>query len=95
MIFLNTLEKISEFLKVSIEELPINLYTADFTFPLAFYFDETDTDLIIFVTQDDGREKLAVVPKSNIISWEVVYADDIRAMTEDDPEKPRTINIYE
>ena len=95
MIFLNTLEKICDFLKIDVEELPFNLYTTDFTFPLSFYFDETDSDLIIFVTQDDGREKLAVVPKSNITSWEVIYSDDIRALTENDPEKLRTISHCE
>ena len=95
MLFINTLEKITDFLKVSIEELPFNLYTTDATFPLSFYFDETDTDLIIFVTQEDGREKLTVVPKCNITSWEIVYADDIKLLTEDDPEKPRKVNHYE
>ena len=93
--FINSLEKLCNFLKTSIEELPFNLYTTDFTFPLSFYFDETDTDLIIFVTQDDGREKLVVVPKNNIISWGVVYQQDIDELMSDDPEEPRTINIYE
>ena len=95
MLFINALEQICEFLKVSMEELPFNLYTTDATFPLSFYFNETDSDLIIFVTQDDGREKLVVVPKTNITSWEVVYQDDIKALTEEDPDKYYRVELYE
>lgn len=96
MVFLNALEQISTFLRVDLEELPFDIYTTDgLCIPLAFYFSETDDYLIVFATQDDGREKLVSVAKAQISSWNVVYSDDIKALTEDDPEKPRRINHCE
>ena len=96
MVFLNALEQLSNFLNVNLEELPFDIYTTDGAcFPLCFYFSETDDYLIVFATQDDGREKLVSVAKAKITSWNIVYHDDIQKLTEDDPEKPRAISSYE
>lgn len=96
MVFLNALEQISTFLRVDLEELPIDIYITDgLCLPLCFYFSETSDYLIVFATQDDGKEKLVTIAKSQISYFNVVYSDDIKALTEDDPEKPRAINIYE
>lgn len=96
MLFITTLNLICDFLNTNIEELPFHLRTSSFDYVFSFYFDETESDLIIFVTQDDGAEKLTVVPKKEIVSWDIVYADDVKEIFGDDDLKDdNTVSLYE
>lgn len=95
MLFINSLEQICNFLNVNIEELPINIYTSDFTFMLCFYFSEDEHNVIVFVTDEEGKERLVCIQKKNIHHFEVVYQQDIDELMSDDPEKPRRVNHFE
>lgn len=95
MLFITTLNLICDFLNTNIEELPFHLHTSCFDFPFCFYFDETDSDLIVFVTQDDGAEKLTVVSKKEIVSWDICYKDDIEKLFGDDSKDSNIISLYE
>jgi hypothetical protein len=95
MLFINSLEHICNFLNVNIDELPINIYTPDFTFMLCFYFNEDDHNIIVFVTDEEGKERLVCIQKKNIHYFEVVYQQDIDELMSDDPEKLHRVNYYE
>lgn len=95
MLFLNSLEEICVFLNVNVEELPINIYTAEFTFVLCFYFNEDADNLTVFITDDKGKEKLVCIQKKDISYFEVVYQQDIDEMMADDPEKYNRVSLYE
>lgn len=96
MLFITTLNLICDFLNTNIEELPFHLRTSAFDYVFSFYFDETESDLIIFCTQDDGTEKLTVVPKKEIVSWDIVYADDVKEIFGDDDLKDdNSVSLYE
>lgn len=95
MLFLTSLEEICTFLNVSVEELPINIYTADFTFVLCFYFNEDADNLTVFVTDDEGKEKLVGIQKKDISYFEVVYQQDINKMIAEDPDKYNRVSLYE
>lgn len=94
--FLDALEKISVFLKVDFEELPVDIYTTNGeSFPLCFYFAETSDCLIVFATQDDGKEKLVAIAKSQISCWNVVYQQDIDELMAEDPDRYNKVKSYE
>ena len=95
MLFITTLNLICDFLNTNIEELPFHLHTSSFDYIFSFYFDETESDLIIFVTQDDGAEKLTVVPKKEIVSWDICYKDDIEELFGDDSTNDNIVSLYE
>lgn len=95
MLFLNSLEEICVFLNVNVEELPINIYTAEFTFVLCFYFNEDADNLTVFVTDDKGKEKLVCIQKKDISYFEVVYQQDIDEMMAEDPDKYNRVSLYE
>lgn len=95
MMFLTSLNNIAEFLSVSIEELPVNIYTPDFTFMLCFYFDEDAHNVIVFVTDDEGKEKLVCIQKKDISYFEVVYQQDIDELMAEDPDKYNKVNLHE
>ncbi len=95
MMFLTSLNNIAEFLSISIEELPINIYTPDFTFGLCFYFDEDAHNVIVFVTDSEGREKLVSIQKKDVSYFEVVYQSDLDEMMVEDPDKYHKVSLYE
>lgn len=95
MLFLTSLEEICGFLNVNLEELPINIYTPDFNFMLAFYFNEDADNLTVFVTDDAGKEKLVSIQKKDISYFEVVYQQDIDEMMAEDPDKYNRVSLYE
>lgn len=96
MMFLTTLTIVAEYLQTSIEELPFHLSTSSFDYPFSFFFDEDESNLIIFVTQPDGSEKLTIVPKKEICSVSIVYADDVKDLFGDNEFKQEnSISLYE
>lgn len=95
MLFINSLEEICAFLNVSVEELPINIYTEKFVFVLCFYFNEDADNLIVFITDDEGKEKLVCIQKRDITHFEIVYQQDIDELMAEDPDKYHKVSLYE
>ncbi len=95
MLFINSLEQLCNFLNVNIEELPINIYTPDFTFALCFYFSEDEDNVIVFVTDDEGKERLVCIQKRSISYFEVVYQQDIDELMAEDPDRYNKVNLHE
>lgn len=96
MMFLTTLNIIAEYLNTPIEELPFHLSTSSFDYPFSFFFEEDESNLIIYVTQPDGSEKLTIVPKKEICSVSIVYADEVKELFGDDGFKEKnSVSLYE
>lgn len=95
MLFFKSLEKICDFLGVNVEELPFNLHTPDFSFMLCFYFDEDTHSVTVFVTDDEGKERLVCIQKKDISYFEIVYQQDIDELMAEDPDRYNRVNLHE
>lgn len=69
-----------------ISELCVSVDCRDIVFPLCFIRSENLKYLVLDSTAEDGTEKVVIVPKSNVLSVNVVYQQDIERMFEGDDE---------
>jgi len=69
-----------------ISELCVSVDCRDIVFPLCFIRSENLKYLVLDSTAEDGTEKVVIVPKSNVLSVNVVYQQDIDRMFEGDDE---------
>ena len=69
-----------------ISELCVGVDCRDVVFPLCFIRSENLKYLVLDSTAEDGTEKVVIVPKSNVLSVNVVYQQDIERMFEGDDE---------
>lgn len=70
--------------------------TESFDFPFSFYVDETSEYLIVLVTDSEGREKLHLINKSEIVFIKIMYLDDLEILFDDEDNDNYTgVSLYE
>lgn len=68
----------------NVNDICINILLKGNVLPFAFIREETDDCLVIDNTDENGFEKVVIVPKKNIITVSVVYQDEIDAIFYDE-----------
>lgn len=79
---------LTEVLDSDHREICISVDLCEIQYPLSFIYDETDTELIICSTGDDGYERMVVINKDKIYAVNVVYEQDIEDILDDKKEVP-------
>ena len=70
-----------------IEGICIRVEMDALVYPLCFILEETDNELVVASTGDDGAERIVIINKAKIVSVNVVYQQDIDAIFESDGEE--------
>ena len=60
-----------------IKDLCISIDLVEVVYPLCFIREETSDYLVVDNTDENGFEKVVIIPKENILSVKVVYQQDI------------------
>ena len=60
-----------------IKDLCVCIDLLDVVYPLCFIREETSDYLVVDNTDENGFEKVVIIPKENILSVKVVYQQDI------------------
>ena len=66
--------------KENVNDICISIVLDDIILPFAFIREETDDCLVIDNTDEKGYEKIVIVPKKNIVTLSLVYADEVDAI---------------
>lgn len=71
---------------LTVQDIPLIINTVDTSYPLAFIDYEEDDVLGINYTVEDGTERFVVLNKKYVVDIEVLYQQDINALTEEPEE---------
>ena len=65
-----------------IKDLCVSIDLLDVVYPLCFIREETSEYLVVDNTDENGFEKVVIIPKDNILAVKVVYQQDIEMLDE-------------
>ena len=74
---MNITELLTRTLKTDIEYICLNITTITDLYPLYFIDYEDHEKIAGYITGDDGRERYLIINKTQIVSLQVVYEQDI------------------
>ena len=80
---MNIIELLTRTLKTDIEYICLNITTITDIYPLCFIDYEDHHKIGCYITGDDGRERFIIINKTQIVSLQVVYEQDINIETDD------------
>ena len=96
MMFEYVLKQIAYDFGMQLEDLCFAVSTKDFDFPFSFFAFEDDNIIGVFVTDENGMEKIHVVVKSEIVYFRIHYLDEIESFMDDgDNDRYRRVEIHE
>ena len=72
---------------LTIQDIPLMINMVDTSYPLAFIDYEEDDTMGINYTAEDGTERFVVVNKKYVVDIEVMYQQDIKILTDEEPEE--------
>ena len=75
---MNITELLHTALEISPEHICLNITTITDIFNLCFIEYEDEDKLGVYITGDDGRERYLIINKTQIVSLQVVYEQDIK-----------------
>lgn len=88
MEFKETLLQVADDFGMQLDDLCFAVSTKDFDFPFSFFEFEDDEILGILVTDEEGKEKLHLIVKSEIVYIRIHYFDELELIfSSDDMER--------
>ena len=73
----------------SIKDLCVSVDLLEVVYPLCFIREETFKYLVVDSTDENGFEKVVIIPKEKILSVKVVYQQDMDALFDDEDKESR------
>ena len=86
--------QIADDFSMKLDDLCFAVSTKDFDFPFSFFAFENDEILGILVTDEEGREKLHLVVKSEIVYIRLHYLDELQTLFEIDDNEHQVHRSY-
>ena len=78
-----------------IKDLCVSIDLLDVVYPLCFIREETSDYLVVDNTDENGFEKVVIIPKENILSVKVVYEQDMSGLFEEDKFDEKDKRLYQ
>ena len=72
-----------------IKDLCVSVDLLEVVYPLCFIREETFKYLVVDSTDENGFEKVVIIPKEKILSVKVVYQQDMDALFDDEDKESR------
>lgn len=94
MEFKETLIQVADDFEMQLEDLCFAVSTKDFDFPFSFFAFEDDEFLGLLVTDEEGKEKLHLIVKSEIVYIRIHYLDELQALFEFDDNEHQVHRSY-
>lgn len=94
MEFKEILIQVADDFEMQLEDLCFAVSTKDFDFPFSFFAFEDDEFLGILVTDEEGKEKLHLIVKSEIVYIRIHYLDELQALFEFDDNEHQVHRSY-
>lgn len=94
MMFEELLKQVAHDFKMDMGDLCFSVSTKDFDFPFSFFDFETEDMLGILVTDEEGREKLHIIVKSEIVFLRIHYLDELVQLYGIDEEEHQVHRSY-
>lgn len=94
MMFEEILRAVAEELGLEFEDLCFSVSTDNFDFLFSFFAFETDDVLGLFVTDEEGREKINIIVKSEIVYIRIHYEDELQLVVGDNDEEHQVHRSY-
>lgn len=94
MEFKETLMQVSDDFQMKLDDLCFAVSTKDFDFPFSFFAFEDDEFLGILVTDEEGKEKLHLIVKSEIVYIRIHYFDELEVLFGDGEDERMVSRSY-